>query len=139
MNTMAGPMIERFVDDDPGYMAWSRAHPDGFVVDCRPRPSTDYLIFHRADCWHITEQTRGHDHWTRDYTKVCSEDRGELLMWCYQDVGGAPAQCPQCDPMAEHPPRAPVPERRTVTLPDTEANRRCFSTGSAGPVRSSWP
>ncbi len=118
--------MERFADDDAGYVAWSAAHPDGFVVNCFRRPSSDYLVLHRADCRHITEHTKGHERWTHDYIKVVSWDRGELLMWCYQEAGGAPSQCPHCDPMGERRPTASVTERRTTTLSDTPKNRRAF-------------
>ncbi len=42
--------MERFVDDDPGYLDWLARHPDGFVVNTGRTPTAAYLMLHRAGC-----------------------------------------------------------------------------------------
>lgn len=92
--------MERFDHDDEGYLRWISAHPAGLVINCYATPSTDYLILHRASCSSISVRQVDKEHWTHDYIKVCSEDRGETLVWCYSEAGGAPASCQLCDPLA---------------------------------------
>jgi hypothetical protein len=64
--------ITRFQNDDDGYLAWIDEHPTGFVVNCAPNPSTDYLVLHRASCMHITVPGDNMEHWTHEYIKVCA-------------------------------------------------------------------
>ena len=92
--------MERFEQDDEGYLRWIKEHSAGFVVNCYPNPSTDYLVLHRATCASITVKQIDKEHWTHDYIKVCSQDRGEILMWSYAEAGGAPSACQICDPLA---------------------------------------
>lgn len=42
------PAIVSFIDDDPGYLAWITAHPDGYVLNCERAPSPRYLMLHLA-------------------------------------------------------------------------------------------
>ena len=71
-------MIERFIDDDTGYMNWVSTNPLGYVVNCESNPRPAYLILHRANCRTINELPFGSEAWTKDYIKVCSKDRLEL-------------------------------------------------------------
>jgi len=75
-------------------------HPTGFIVNCNPTPSLDYLILHRATCRSMTELPPGYEHWTHAFIKLCAEEKGELLMWSHTELGGAPSPCQLCDPMA---------------------------------------
>lgn len=93
-------MIERFDHNDEGYLAWVGSHPRGIVINCFANPSTDYLVLHRASCPSITIRQVDKEHWTHDYIKVCAEERGEVLVWCYSEAGGAPTACQICDPLA---------------------------------------
>lgn len=75
----AGMMIgmQRFVDDDRGYLDWVDHHPDGFVVNTARTPSAAYLVLHRASCGTITGKPARGITFTGEYAKVCGE-RNEL-------------------------------------------------------------
>ena len=92
--------IVRFDHDDEGYLAWLTANPTGFVINCSPTPSTDYLVLHRASCMHISVPSDAMEHWTYQYIKVCSPRNGPLLRWCEDEVGGRPSRCSTCVPLA---------------------------------------
>jgi hypothetical protein len=92
--------MERFDHDDEGYLRWIDAHPSGLVINCLSKPSTDYLVLHLSTCPSITVRQVDKKHWTHDYIKVCAEERGEMLVWCYEEAGGAPTPCQICDPLA---------------------------------------
>ncbi|WP_165251993.1 hypothetical protein [Paludisphaera soli] len=86
-----------FVDDDPGYLEWAAAHPDGYVVNCGRTPGPDYLKLHRASCNFIRSSKRSN--WTTgDYIKVCSVDLGDLRRWASGEVGGDLQPCQSCSP-----------------------------------------
>jgi len=42
--------MDRFRDDDSGYLKWLTAHPDGFVLNAARNPTPAYLVLHRASC-----------------------------------------------------------------------------------------
>jgi hypothetical protein len=69
--------MQRFVDDDRGYLDWLGHHPDGFVINTGRTPSSAYLMLHRASCGTITGTPARGTTFTGDYAKVCGE-RGEL-------------------------------------------------------------
>ncbi|GAA0974877.1 hypothetical protein GCM10009555_031890 [Acrocarpospora macrocephala] len=87
--------MQRFVDDDTGYLEWVRRHPDGFVVNTSRNPSPSYLRLHRGDCATITGNPARGVRWTADYVKFCG-DRGELELWARTEVGGDLQPCPLC-------------------------------------------
>lgn len=89
-------MPVEFHQDDSGYLAWLRANPTGYVVNCGAEPRADYVVLHRAACHTISgEPTRG-EHWTWDYMKVCAELEVELGLWARSRVGVLPARCGVC-------------------------------------------
>lgn len=92
--------MQRFERDDEGFLAWRAAHPAGFIVNCNPTPSLDYLMLHRASCHFMNELPKDYKHWTHAFIKVCAEEKGVLSVWCHSEVGGAPSSCQHCDPMA---------------------------------------
>lgn len=104
-----------FQDDDEGYLAWSRAHPDGFVVNAL-RGSLGDPVLHRADCWSIATRTGERGRWTHDYVKLCAEETGPLVMWGYQTHGTGVRECQQCGPSGERPRAAPQARGKTKTL-----------------------
>lgn len=87
--------MDRFVDDDPGYLRWLEQHADQFVLNTYRTPRPDYLRLHRADCGIISGTPANGEHWTHNYIKVCGS-RGELEVWARQTVGGEPWPCPRC-------------------------------------------
>jgi hypothetical protein len=40
------------------YLAWTVAHPDGFVLNVRRRSDADYVILHRASCRSISNDNQ---------------------------------------------------------------------------------
>jgi hypothetical protein len=83
--------MQRFEDDDTGYLAWVHDHPDGFVVNTEPPPSPGYLMLHRATCTFITRSSQ-QGRWTAAYLKVCSPELAELHRWAKTMVGGRPSR-----------------------------------------------
>lgn len=91
--------MPKFVDDDAGYMAWMRANPKGFVLNCERRPRPEYLMLHRSLCAHITEDDSTMSNWTtKNYIKVCSTEVRDLKGWARAETGGAVTRCETCDP-----------------------------------------
>jgi hypothetical protein len=66
---MAG--MDRFVDDDPGYLGWVARHPDGFVINTGRTATASYLMLHRSDCGTITGGPARGSTFTGEYVKVC--------------------------------------------------------------------
>jgi hypothetical protein len=83
-------------DQDAGYIAWLRAHPDGFVVNTHLPPGPGYLILHRASCKTISRDLPGVRSWTRRYGKACASTSGELHDWAAREVGGWLHSCGLC-------------------------------------------
>ena len=80
-------MLRVFLDDDPGYLDWLAAYPDGFVLNMYRNPTPDYLVLHRPECEPISLYTQ----WRlpggfteRQYRKVCGETRAALAGWVAQ-------------------------------------------------------
>jgi hypothetical protein len=91
------PLI--FVDEDAEYLHWVSEHPDGYVINTYRKPSSNYLVLHRAECFHITvsfkERTTA---WTRDYIKICAHDRDDLGRWAAEFTGSQAIPCKTCQP-----------------------------------------
>jgi hypothetical protein len=91
-------MIEEFVDDDAGYLAWLARHADGFVVNCDVVPRAEYVVLHRASCGTISGAPARGASWTVAYKKVCSVDSSEVVEWVRGAIGSSPAHCHLCTP-----------------------------------------
>lgn len=91
-------MITRFVDDDPGYVAWLTAHPSGYVLNTFPHVSASYLILHRARCRTVNRPLSADRQWTHQYGKTCSVERAELAAWARRETGKAVHPCGSCLP-----------------------------------------
>ena len=70
----------RFEDDDARYLAWVRGNPAGYVLNA-PRSGAPSMprVLHLATCRSISGAFSNYT--TRDYIKVCSFDRQELIDW----------------------------------------------------------
>jgi hypothetical protein len=88
--------VEVFRDADAEYLAWIARHPTGWVVNCTRAPTSSYLILHRTDCWTIGVRGPG-NYTTRDYVKVCSQERSALVSWAAGSVAGKPTLCGFCE------------------------------------------
>jgi hypothetical protein len=65
-----------------------------YFINAERRPKRNYLVLHRASCPHIDGGPAVH--WTKDYVKFCSLDRGELEEWAASSVGGEVTLCRSC-------------------------------------------
>ena len=83
-------MPVEFHRDDPGYQLWRAGHPNGYVLNVRPKDSLSgrgkLARLHRADCSSITRTsgaaTSAKLHpYTDQYCKVCDDDREVLERW----------------------------------------------------------
>jgi hypothetical protein len=83
-----------FRDDDAGFYGWLDKHPDGSFVNAERNPKPTYLVLHNRDCSHFDRSPKSH--WTKDYIKICSDNRGQLEGWAEQSVGGEVTLCKTC-------------------------------------------
>jgi hypothetical protein len=86
--------MERFTDDDQGYLGWLARHPDGYVINTGRAPTAAYLMLHRAACGTIRGTPARGTTFTGDYVKVCGE-RVELEAFARR-LGGEPKPCGLC-------------------------------------------
>jgi hypothetical protein len=86
--------MQRFVDDDRGYLDWLDHHPDGFVINTGRTPSAAYLMLHRASCGTITGKPARGKTFMGEYAKVCGE-RNELEEFA-SHLGGHAQPCRLC-------------------------------------------
>jgi hypothetical protein len=107
--------VERFVDDDPGYLDWLARHPDGFVINTGRTPTAAYLMLHRAGCGSIGGKPARGTTFTGEYAKVCG-DREELEGFARQ-LRGEAKPCGLCLSRLAQP------------------SRRASETGKYGPLR----
>jgi hypothetical protein len=88
--------MERFIDDDAGYVAWVADHHGGFVLNTFPHVNSSYLVLHRASCRMVNRPLAAGRHWTHQYGKACSDDRSELGAWALRETGKDISPCGSC-------------------------------------------
>jgi hypothetical protein len=88
------PNLVMFKDDDDAFFEWQDAHPEGQFINTERKPNPNYLVLHKSGCPHF----KGEEslHWTKDYVKVASTDRGGLETWAKETVGGDITLCGTC-------------------------------------------
>ena len=111
--------VLQFVDDDEGYLQWVHENPVGYVVNSNRKPTSSYVILHRADCRHINSPNRSN--WTNDYIKTCSLDVAVLEAWAHSTTGGPLTPCDVCKPLSE---------KRTVNKPTESRSARSRAPAS---------
>jgi hypothetical protein len=90
--------MQRFVDDDAGYVAWLEAHPRGYVLNTFSHMSSSYLVLHRATCGTVNRPLAKGREWTHQYGKACSDDHAELAEWALRETGKSVHGCGTCGP-----------------------------------------
>lgn len=90
----ASPALTRFVDDDDGYLAWRRAHPAGWVLNCERQPKSTYLKLHQVDGPHL--QSRPGWSITTAFAKVCGTSPCPFDEWLTATLDTRPGRCPGC-------------------------------------------
>jgi hypothetical protein len=88
------PGFTVFRDDDRGFFDWLDQHPDGYFVNTERNPKPNYLVLHKPECPHFSRNEAVH--WTKDYVKFCSTNRGDLEEWALNQVGGEVTLCRSC-------------------------------------------
>jgi len=94
---MAPGDVERYLNDDSGYLTWLSKSPAGYVLNCAPHPTADYLKLHRTSCPHLNRPAVRS--WTTAYQKVCSDSIAALDAWAEATAGARPDRCPVCHPV----------------------------------------
>jgi hypothetical protein len=69
--------MERFVNDDRGYLDWLSANPGNFVINMPRCPVAGQMILHRAGCGSIKGARSSSSYWTNHSGKLCGS-REEL-------------------------------------------------------------
>jgi hypothetical protein len=83
-----------FKDDDSGFFSWQDAHPHGHFINTERKPNQNYLVLHQSGCGHFKGAPSVR--WTKDYIKICSDQRDQLEGWAKQIVGGDVTLCKSC-------------------------------------------
>jgi hypothetical protein len=95
--TSSMDLIKKFEDDDTGYLNWVHDNPTGYVINCKD-PPRHYIHLHRATCRTITGQPANGESWAKDYIKVCSLDKQELVSWTKTQARRQPDFYKLCNP-----------------------------------------
>jgi hypothetical protein len=86
--------VQRFVDDDAGYLGWLAANPQGFVLNGAQHPAAAHLVLHRAVCGTISGARAHGPAWTT-HAKFCGH-QNELEAFAHDDLGKEPFPCKRC-------------------------------------------
>jgi len=89
--------MERFINDDQGYLRWIKSYPRGFVVNPLSPPTSKHMTLHRSTCRFISGVPSRGRRWT-SFPKTCSMDLGELRRWAEGEIGGRLFPCRFCNP-----------------------------------------
>ena len=92
-------MMQRFENNDGGYLRWLRQNPNGYVLNVLRTHLHHGVRLHRADCYTIQDKAfRGSGWTTTSYVKLCSNERQPLRNWTERNVGVVPPDCFKCSP-----------------------------------------
>lgn len=94
--------MQKFTDDDAGYLRWIASHPDGFVLNIERGERPDYAVLHRAICSSISRPREDGAYTERGYKKVVSEDLAEMRAYAKsmgRTDGGFSKLCGSCQPV----------------------------------------
>lgn len=93
--------MQKFTDDDEGYLRWIGAHPDGFVVNIERGERPGYAVLHRASCSSISRDRENGAYTERSYKKVVSDDLNALRAYAKsigRTDGSFSKTCGLCQP-----------------------------------------
>ena len=90
--------MEKFVNDEKGYLDWVRSNQNGYVVNSdHDHRSPDYPMIHLATHKSMSSPKRT-NYTTGRFFKVCSNDRRELEKWAKDERGRPLTPCRTCKP-----------------------------------------
>jgi hypothetical protein len=102
-----------FIGEDEAYLHWLDNNQSGFVVNTYRRPSSSYLVLHRATCPHVSTAAR--TNWTtKQYIKICSGSLRQLQDWAENELGGSLRRCTFCSLKSNRQPLPPIAEPATI-------------------------
>ena len=91
-------MIEKFQNDDLGYLAWVQSNPSGFVVNIdEPNTTPSYPMVHAASHRAISSGSR-ENYTSGRYFKVCSTSLTDLEKWTMEHYRRPLVRCKTCSP-----------------------------------------
>lgn len=89
-------MIERFGNDEVGYLRWIESNPQGYIVNANAGSlSPQYPMVHRTSHGSMASPMRT-NYTSGDYIKLCSNDPDELKLTSMARDGRALNQCRTC-------------------------------------------
>jgi hypothetical protein len=103
--------IERFCDDDAGYLRWLATNRSGYVINIQRGLNPSDARLHRAHCHWISGQKGPPT--TGGYIKLCSVDLLHLDAWATTQLGATISRCATCKP----PSSAPTTQRMITPMP----------------------
>lgn len=93
--------MEKFTDDDAGYLRWIANHPDGFVLNIERGERPEYTVLHRATCSAISRVREDGAYTERGYKKVVANNLNEIRAYA-KSMGRADGTfsklCGLCEP-----------------------------------------
>ncbi len=102
---MATEQAKEFLDDEAGYLAWIKEHPNGYVLHTERLRNPYYMILHRAACPIISKysaRARPGCFTERDFIKVCCVSAEGLRAWVKKHGrpdGSFSSECSGCRPV----------------------------------------
>lgn len=93
--------MEKFTDDDEGYLRWITNNPGGFVVNVERGERPGYAVLHRSSCSSISRVRENGAYTQRAYTKVVSDDLSNLrgyAKYIGRADGSFSKHCRNCQP-----------------------------------------
>ncbi len=93
--------VDQIRDDDQGYLAWTAAHPGGYVINVERSLNPCGGRLHRADSHTINGRPARGRTWTGPYIKICSVSARELHDWARANLSRAILRCGACEPPAD--------------------------------------
>ena len=91
--------VDQFHVDDQGYLAWTAAHPSGYVINIQRSLNPADAHLHRADCHTVNGRPARGATWTGPYIKICSASARELQDWARANLSEAIPRCGACNPL----------------------------------------
>lgn len=89
-------MVERFDNDEAGYLKWVETHPHGFIANVdRAGMVPAYPMVHSATHGLVSSPRIG-NFTTGDYIKLCSTDLKALEEYSQTRFGRPLTRCSQC-------------------------------------------
>jgi len=77
-----------FSNNEKGYKTWLSNNPNGYVINARKKHDPEYIVLHRAHCYHISKYnnlSRPGGFTERSCIKICSNNISDLKKWAREN------------------------------------------------------